>query len=236
MSETVKVELWSASLLPHTDVGAMEILYRTYYEGAPDAAFRRDLAEKDYAIILRESGCVRGFSTMKVLKIGGMDVLFSGDTVVDAGCRNQTGLAGGFGHMMALLNRTLGSAALYWFLICKGARTYRFLPTFFRRYVPGQIADPDLSDRLRVIAAARYPKAFNPATGILHFEEGKDRLKSDTLRMDPESIRFRTMNPGWREGDELCCLAPLAMENLNRLGWRVIAAVEPEWHLKESHS
>ena len=118
MSETVKVELWSVSLLPHKDVGAMESLYRTYYEGAPDAAFRHDLSEKDYVIILREAGCVRGFSTMELLKIAGMDVLFSGDTVVDAGCRNQTGLAGGFGHMMALLNRTLGSDALYRFLIC----------------------------------------------------------------------------------------------------------------------
>ena len=232
----VNVEIWRVTRLSEGDRRGMESLYRRYYEGAPDECFRHDLAEKDRAIVLREDGAVVGFSTMKLLDVAGRKVLFSGDTVVDAGCRNQTGLAGGFGHMMALLNRTLGSAALYWFLICKGARTYRFLPTFFRRYVPGQIADPDLSDRLRVIAAARYPKAFNPATGILHFEEGKDRLKSDTLRMDPESIRFRTMNPGWREGDELCCLAPLAMENLNRLGWRVIAAVEPEWHLKESHS
>ena len=233
MSGTVNVELWSVPLLLPTDIGAMESLYRSYYEGAPECAFRRDLAEKHYAILLREGEAIRGFSTMKVLKIGEMDILFSGDTVVDALCRNQSGLAGGFGHMMAFLNRRVNPETFYWFLICKGARTYRFLPTFFRRYVPGRNNDPDLSDRLRVIAATLYPKAFNPATGILHFGAGKDRLKSDLLRMDAESVRFREMNPGWKEGDELCCLAPLVMANLNRLGWRVIAAVEPDWHLEE---
>ena len=61
-------------------------------------------------------------------------ILFSGETVVDAACRNQTGLAGAFGHVMRRLNDEFGEPP-DWFLICKGARTYRFLPTFFKRYV-----------------------------------------------------------------------------------------------------
>ena len=65
---------------------------------------------------------------------------------------------------------------------------------------------------------------------MLHFGDGKDRLKGDVLRMDAESVRFRALNPGWVRGDELCCLAPLSMDNLNRLGLRVIADVSPEWH------
>lgn len=225
----VKVEIWRVELVGEADRLAMESLYRRYYEGAPEGNFRRDFAEKGHAIILREDGVVVGFSTMKLLDVAGQKVLFSGDTVVDATCRNQTGLAGAFGHMMHKLNDELAEPP-DWFLICKGARTYRFLPTFFRRYVPGRREDAELSRKLRRIASEIYPREYDEATGVLHFGDGKDRLKGDALRMDAESVRFRTLNPGWVRGDELCCLAPLSMDNLNKLGRRVIADVSPEWH------
>jgi len=225
----VKVEIWRVALLSQADRLAMEALYRRYYEGAPADTFRRDLEEKDRVIVLRENGVVVGFSTMKLLDIAGRLVLFSGDTVVDAACRNQTGLAGAFGHVMRRLNDELEEPP-DWFLICKGARTYRFLPTFFRRYVPGRREDAELAERLKSIARAIYPREYDETTGVLRFGDGKDRLKDDALRMDAESVRFRTLNPGWVRGDELCCLAPLSMDNLNRLGHRVIADVSPEWH------
>ena len=225
----VKVEIWRVARLPEADRLEMESLYRRYYEGAPDEVFRRDLAEKDRAIVLRKNGAVVGFSTMRLLDVAGRKVLFSGDTVVDAACRNQTGLAGAFGHVMRRQNEELGEAP-DWFLICKGARTYRFLPTFFKRYVPGGREDAELSARLASVARALFPHEYDEATGVLRFGDGKDRLKGDALRMDPESVRFRALNPSWTRGDELCCLAPLSMDNLNRLGLRVIADVSPEWH------
>ena len=225
----VNVEIWRVTRLSEGDRRGMESLYRRYYEGAPDECFRHDLAEKDRAIVLRENGVVVGFSTMKLLDVAGRKALFSGDTVVDAACRNQTGLAGTFGHVMRRLNDELEEAP-DWFLICKGARTYRFLPTFFKRYVPGRKADAELSARLAFIARAVYPREYDEVAGVLRFGDGKDRLKRDLLRMDAESVRFRNFNPGWVRGDELCCLAPLSMDNLNRLGLRVIADVSPEWH------
>ena len=216
-------------LVCEADRLAMESLYRNYYEGAPEEDFRRDFAGKDHAIILREDGAVVGFSTMKLLDVAGQKVLFSGDTVVDATCRNQTGLAGAFGHMMRKLNDELTEPP-DWFLICEGARTYRFLPTFFRRYVPGRREDAELASRLKSIARALYPREYDETSGVLRFGAGKDRLKGDALRMDAESVRFRALNPGWVRGDELCCLAPLSMDNLNKVGRRVIADVSPEWH------
>ena len=225
----VTVEIWRVERLSESDCRGMESLYRRYYEGAPDECFCRDLAEKDRAIVLREDGAIVGFSTMKLLDVAGRKVLFSGDTVVDAACRNQTGLAGAFGHVMRRLNDELEEPP-DWFLICKGARTYRFLPTFFKRYVPGRKEDAELSARLASIARAVYPREYDEAAGVLRFGDGKDRLKGDALRMDAESIRFRNLNPGWVRGDELCCLAPLSMDNLNRLGLRVIADVSPEWY------
>ena len=233
MTADVKVEIWSRSLLREADVVAMERLYREFYVGADEADFRRDLEEKDYAIILRGTG-VCGFSTMKLVEVAGMRVLFSGDTVVETSQRGQWGLAGGFGHMIKFVERMFPDETAYWFLISKGARTYRFLPTFFRRYVPGPVADADLSARLARVASAFYPREYNPATGVLHFVGKKDRLRGDLLRMDTESVRFRALNPGWLNGDELCCLAPLATDNLNRLGLRVIEATDPEWHLERT--
>jgi len=231
MTADVKVEIWSRSLLREADIAAMERLYREFYVGADEADFRRDLEEKDYAIILRGTG-VCGFSTMKLVEVAGMRVLFSGDTVVETSQRGQWGLAGGFGHMIKFVECMFPDETAYWFLISKGARTYRFLPTFFRRYVPGPVADADLSARLARVASALYPREYSPATGVLHFVGKKDRLRDDLLRRDTESVRFRALNPGWMNGDELCCLAPLATDNLNRLGLRVIEATDPEWHLE----
>ena len=153
MTADVKVEIWSRSLLREADIAAMERLYREFYVGADEADFRRDLAEKDYAILLRGTG-VCGFSTMKLVEVAGMRVLFSGDTVVETSQRGQWGLAGGFGHMIKFVEGMFPDVAAYWFLISKGARTYRFLPTFFRRYVPGPVADADLSARLARVASA----------------------------------------------------------------------------------
>ena len=97
--------------------------------------------------------------------------------------------------------------------------------------MPGPREDAELAERLRRIASAMYPSEYDPATGVLRFGAGKDRLKGDALRMDRESVRFRALNPDWARGDELCCMAPLALSNLNRLGERVIADTNPEWHL-----
>ena len=233
MTADVKVEIWSRSLLREADVAAMERLYREFYVGADETDFRHDLAEKDYAILLRGTG-VCGFTTMKLVEVAGMRVLFSGDTVVETSQRGQWGLAGGFGHMIKFVEGWFPDETAYWFLISKGARTYRFLPTFFRRYVPGPVADADLSARLACVASALYPREYNPAAGVLHFVGKKDRLRGDLLRMDTESVRFRALNPGWMNGDELCCLAPLATDNLNRLGLRVIETTDPEWHLEHT--
>ena len=231
MSGCVQVEIRHVTRLDASCRTAMERLYRTYYEGAPDVTFARDLKAKDLVILLRDRQDVVGFSTLKFLDVEGVRVVFSGDTVVAETCRNQVGLAGAFGRVMARLAAADDPRVPYWFLICKGARTYRFLPTFFRRYVPGGRDDVELSSLLRRLAIHLYPQAFNPRTGILHFGPGKDRLKTDVLRMDTESRRFRALNPNWSAGDELACLAPLAMDNLTPAGQRVIAAVNPVWML-----
>jgi len=84
------------------------------------------------------------------------------------------------------------------------------------------------------MASSLYPNEYNPETGVLHFGENKDHLIADELREDEASRYFRELNPGWLRGDELCCFAPLAMDNLNRLGERVIQGVTPKWDISQT--
>ncbi len=229
----MEVQLTARHILTPEETAAMEMLYRRYYTGAPSEAFRRDLADKDFVILLRNAGRIEGFSTQRFFRFGELHILFSGDTIVDTGARRQYGLAGGFGHLMHYLQtRHCRPEQLYWFLICKGARTYRFLPTFFRCYWPNPAGrHPELAPLLEQLAWECYPAAFDPAAGILRFPDA-DRLRHDELRHDPDSLFFRERNPGWRGGDELCCLAPLALGNLNPAGERVIQATQPVWRLE----
>ena len=140
--------------LSSREAAKMEALYRRYYTGADQGAFRRDLFRKDFVILLLTGDSVSGFSSQELIGIpDGTRILFSGDTVVDASERRQFGLAGAFGHIMLQLIRDCPDKPRYWFLIRKGARTYRFLPTFFRIYVPSYASDPGLL-RMRDVVAS----------------------------------------------------------------------------------
>ena len=227
-----RVRITVPDRLSPREFAEMEALYRRYYTGAEPDAFRRDLFRKDYVILLLNGAAVAGFSTQKLTEMpDGARILFSGDTVVDASERRQFGLAGAFGHIMLRLIRDCPDRPRYWFLISKGARTYRFLPTFFRVYVPSHESAPGLLRLRDAVAAHLFPREWVAEKGILHFPGSKDRLISDELRNDPESVLFRRLNPGWADGDELCCLAPISPENLNERAERVIRAVDPEWDI-----
>ena len=229
--------------LTDADIRAMFALHLRYFAGTCEEKFRRDLAEKDWVITLRDSGTLAGFSTQKLipLTIQGRlcRFLFSGDTVVDQPYWNQQGLSGGWGHLAMKLAAEHGSRDLYWFLICKGFRTYRFLSTFFRRYCP-MATDVTGNDTLRplldAVAATRYGTAYDAASGVIRSAGQGDRLADDWAAIaphrltDPHVSFFLAANPGWRNGDELACLAPINHENLNHLGHRVIRTTAVAWH------
>ena len=55
MSRMVAVEIWAVSRLSENDADDMEFLYRSYYEGAEEGVFRKDLEDKDWVVLLRQS-------------------------------------------------------------------------------------------------------------------------------------------------------------------------------------
>jgi len=238
------VSIVARRLLPESEVPAMLALHRRCFDNVLEERFRGDLAQKDWVILLREGdGTLAGFSTQQLIELncpGGTErFLFSGDTIVSREHWRQPGLAGGFGHLMLRLIERHGEGRLFWFLITKGFRTYRFLPAFFTSYYPGPDRTAGERDRLKPsldrVAAHKFGQDYDAMAGIVHLHDDGDRLNAregaatEVRRGDPHVDFFVCANPRWRDGLELACLAPIAPGNLKASALRVIRSTSPRW-------
>jgi hypothetical protein len=111
---------------------------------------------------------------------------------------------------------------LYWLLISKGHRTYRYLHLFARSYHPQHDgADPPSLARLAAeVAHRRFGAAYQPALGLVRFGAAATRLRAQwhdarsTTRLSPAISYFLRRNPQHTLGDELVCLCELEPSNL----------------------
>ena len=158
-------------------------------------------------------------------------VLYSGDTIVDQAYWSNNPLATMWGRLALELIDRRGGENVYWFLISKGYKTYRFLPVFFKEFSPAFDRPCSSTDRrlINQIASEKFGDRYSPATGIVRAEKNGCRLRPTVARItearmhDPHVRYFAEQNPGHARGDELCCLAPLSRENFNEAAYRVIA-------------
>jgi hypothetical protein len=225
-----------------SDREAMFALQFRHYDGVSAGVFARDLADKDWVIQLRDSGGkIVGFSTQKLFQIpvAGRDrsFLFSGDTIVSPDHWRESTLAGAFGHLMARAWEETDHDC-HWFLITKGFRTYRFLPVFFKHFIPwhGQASgEEELFDLLDAVARARFGKDYDSGSGLITPKAGADRLCPELAAIPAARLRdhhvsyFVSRNPRYAQGVELACLASIDPDNLNRTGRRVIEHTDVEW-------
>lgn len=212
-------------------------LMTRYYEHVERQTFDRDFESKTWVIVARcpTTGDVKGFSTQWFgdIAVGGssVGVLYSGDTIVDQAYWSNNPLATMWGRLALELIDRRGGADLYWFLISKGYKTYRFLPVFFKEFAPAFDRPCKSIDRRLIdqIASDKFGDRYAPATGIVRAEKNGCRLRPTVARItkarmhDPHVRYFAEQNPGHARGDELCCLAPLSRENFNEAAYRVIA-------------
>jgi hypothetical protein len=215
---------------------AMFALMDRHYENVGRATFAADLAEKQWVILLldpqTEELC--GFSTQVLLDVeaGGRPImaLFSGDTIVAQDRWGDQALAHVWGRLALSLIDAFPAAELYWFLISKGYKTYRFLPVFFREFYPRPGVPTPAWAKLVLDALGRhkYPAAYDAATAVVRAGSGKDHLRPGVAELTVERLRdpyirfFAERNPGHVRGDELCCLAPLTRANFTPAAYRVI--------------
>ena len=222
-----------AALSP-CDIDAMFQIHARLYERVTVRAFRRDLDEKQWVLLLRDEEAVRGFTTVLLLdtEVHGesLRVVFSGDTGIDPAFWGSQALVRAWAHLMGELLAKASGRRLYWFLISKGYRTYLYLPLFFHDFYPRvDVATPPFErDLIATLGAAKYPRDFNPRTGVVEFTESHGHLRprlADTprhRREHPHVRFFLERNPGYADGHELVCVAEISADNMRGLARRML--------------
>lgn len=229
-------EVVGINSLLESNIDEMYGLMASYYDNVNRSTFQRDLSEKRDVILLRDSneGTIKGFSTLMLLEQTvdqkPITALFSGDTIIDKEYWGTNKLPKWWGRYAFSLIDEIPDRELYWFLMSKGYKTYRFLPVFFNEFHPRRgVEFPEREKRiLDAFAYSKFPEHYNPETGVISFGGKKDHLKQgvadvDESRMQNPDIKyFVERNPGWESGDELACLVRLTKDNFNRMGHRVV--------------
>jgi len=214
---------------------AMYALYTRYYEATDEAVFQRDLDGKDRVVLTRDGmGCLRGFSSLALLRLPhthgpGVRAIFSGDTIVDHRYWGQQALAFTWIRLAGDLAREEPATPLYWFLIVKGHRTYRYLHAFTRSYYPHFAAPTPGAeqDLLHRLATWRFAGNYRREAGLVRFPCSRGQLRSAWAEIEisdrgrPEVEYFLRLNPGYVNGDELVCLTRLQRDNLRPLARRL---------------
>jgi hypothetical protein len=215
---------------------AMFALMERYYDNVKRANFEADLDEKQWIIQVHDAqtGTLCGFSTQMLLdaEVQGRPIkaLFSGDTIVAQDYWGDSTLAQVGGRLALSLMDAFPEAELYWFLISKGYKTYRFLPVFFHEFYPQPDAVTPSWAKAIVDALGRfkYPTSYDPVTGVVRAGPATDRLRDGIADITSERMRdpavrfFVARNPGFARGDELCCLAALTRANFTPAAYRVL--------------
>ncbi|MEA3412184.1 MAG: hypothetical protein U9R74_11690 [Pseudomonadota bacterium] len=212
----------------------MYSLYRGYYEGTDAQLFASDLNDKDQVLLLWDAERVlRGFSTLKVLEADfgnePLRAIYSGDTIIHHRYWGEQSLAFTWIRLAGRIKAQDPETPLYWFLIVKGHRTYRYLQAFAQRYYPHwRFATPSNKKSIMdSLALERFGRFYRPDTGIVHFPKSRGHLAAEWATTEdagtrrPEVQFFLERNPGYTCGDELVCLTELHSTNLRPLARRI---------------
>ena len=230
--------LVSVADVTNSERDQMFSLMEACYEGMERSVFEDDLREKQWVILLEDPihHVVCGFSTQTLLEadVEGHPTraLFSGDTIVAPEYWARNPLAQVWGQFALSLIDADRPTPLYWFLITKGYKTYRFLPVFFDEFYPRHDRPTPEWARCVIDALGRhkYPTGYDREAGIVRAGDSGCRLRSGVAGIterrlqDPHVRFFAEQNPNHTLGDELCCFAPLTRENFTTAAYRVIGA------------
>ena len=229
----------TSKIIPVTAVSSVEReemwnLYRRFYSGTQRSLFEADLAQKDSLLLLRDAQeCIQGFSTIAVgiteFDSRPMRYVFSGDTIVDRAHWGSQALAFSWLRYVGELKREHPALPLFWFLIVKGHRTFRYLPAFAREFYPHwqRGTPPAIAALMSKLARERFGAAFDDTSGVVRYPESHGHLAEPFAEANAREAEradvsfFLKRNAGYRNGDELVCLCELSAENLRPLARRL---------------
>lgn len=208
--------------------GRLFELFSRYYLHVDRSQFERDQAEKDWVLLLTDArGEAQGFTTLQrfEIEIQGrhLQVVFSGNTIIDRAYWGSQELVVSWCRFMAQLLKEKSDLPLYWFLISSGYRTYLYLPLFFHRYYPCcTCVTPAFEQQLiDSLGRLKFPNEY--WDGVVRVARPRECLVPeiavpDAGKRDNPHIRFfLERNPGAWRGDELVCVTEFSLENTRRL-------------------
>lgn len=230
-----------------THIKQMYELYAAFYENTSLDIFLSDLSKKSGVILVTRKSDDRivGFSTQTFfdLKVDGQRVrgIFSGDTIIEPAYWGNNALANTFYRRLIIERIKRPFVPFYWFLISKGYKTYLLMTNNFYNYYPKVDGNRGgRNDRYHNITQAYceqlFPEAFDKDHMLLDFGDSYVRLKGDVAEITPELKSanrhiafFEQVNPSWRRGTEVPCLAACDYESLLR------SIVDVPWKWVKKH-
>lgn len=248
MSATVKKEKVSTFFRPISSVTVSHIkqmydLYSKYYENTSLDVFLTDLSKKSGVILVTRAvdDQIVGFSTQTFfdMKVDGKRVrgIFSGDTIIEQAYWGNNALANTFYRRLIIERMKRPLVPFYWCLISKGYKTYLLMTNNFYNYYPNVNGKDDKYRRItEAYCQQLFPEAFDREKMLLDFGESYVRLKGDVAAITPELVAanphiafFEKVNPSWRRGTEVPCLAACDYESLGR------SIVDVPWKWVKKH-
>ncbi len=216
---------------------AMFELYFQYYESTSQDLFLSDLSSKDQVIVLYDNvGILRGFSTLKLLarQVNGQpcQIIFSGDTIIHHSFWGKQALAFSWLRRAGEIKAEQPGIPLYYLLIVKGHRTYRYLQAFTYNYYPHwqDITPQSTQDLMHKLGEKLFPQYYQQGSGLIQFPVSHGHLRPEWAEPPQETLSrpevnyFLNKNPGYRQGDELLCFTELSTENFRPLARRLFEA------------
>jgi len=222
----------------------MYALLSAYFDRTERCRFEEDLAEKEAVVVLRDvnAGQIQGFSTFQRMQINAdsRDIVafYSGDTIVAKEYWGETILSRLWSQTVFaeadVIRAERPATEVFWFLICSGYKTYRFLPVFFREFYPcPSCSTPcEIKRILDTLGRAKFADQYNAKSGIVRFaqptplRQGVAEVTERRLN-DPMIAFFKSLNPGHADGDELACITRVSRSNVTRAGARMLVVQNP---------
>ncbi len=221
------------SLTPNS-IKAMFDLYANYYQQTSIGLFEKDLFKKNSVLqIFNESNELIGFTTIlnyvTLYQSQKLHIVFSGDTIMADRYWGRPILAFSWLKYAGILKAKKPELPLYWFIIVKGHRTYRYLPVFSKVFYPNFQNPTPLWEQnlIHHLAKETFADNYDESRGIIHFAKSQGHLKEPwaaipTKLLNRKDIQFfKSKNPDYDKGDELVCLCRLDDDNLKPMAQRL---------------
>ena len=232
-------DLVAVQNLADAEIAAMYRLFAAHFDNVDEIGFRSDLAEKQWVVRVSNKAGLLGFTSLRFLRVRyeaeELSVVYSGDTIVANEARSGTSFARTWISAIRWLAQHYSVRELHWLLLVSGFRTYRFLPVFWREFLPSRerIALPTEYRRMQAAARQLFGDRYDADSGIVRFARPQicraDRNGIAPGRMqDPDVAYFVESNPGYADGDELVCWTRLTHDNLTAAGRRIVRACAPQ--------